>query len=96
MCNAELLANYGVIYQDENFQQQLDIENQSGFDGFFGCPKMNFTCCTNQQLYQIKSQWDITYKYFFEQYYESYLLTVKYLLGYSVEMLILAQATKTS
>ncbi len=55
------------------------------------CPAIHENCCSNQDAFTSKNLWNNQFKFLIERYYETYLYSIKYLLGFSNEAFLLAR-----
>lgn len=60
------------------------------------CPTVTSNCCTAEDQTLSMQLWNSENQYIVEKYYETYLFSIKYILGYSVEGLKLAEEFKDS
>lgn len=79
-CNKEALINYGLVGKDIS-----DLEQHPY------CPKVIENCCSQDDAIRSKYLWNNQSKFLMERYYQTYLVTMKYLLGYSAESYLLAR-----
>lgn len=59
------------------------------------CPAIEYNCCTEDDEQMAMRLWQTQNQKRIEEYYETYLLTVKYLLGYSTEIGKIAERIKS-
>lgn len=79
-CNKEALINYGLVGKDISDMEQHPY-----------CPNIQENCCSLDDAIRSKYLWNNQSKFLMERYYQTYLVTMKYLLGYSAEGYLLAR-----
>lgn len=84
-CNRELLINYGLKGYGEP-----TITNHPF------CPAISQNCCNNEDEGRTMEVWNAEIKPIVERHYETYIHSIKYVLGYSQEIYALAMRNKTS
>ena len=79
-CNQEMLISYG-----------LEGYHTAKLESHSFCPKITSNCCSNQDEQTSMHLWSNQVKFVVERYYETYLYSIKYLLGFSNELYLLAR-----
>lgn len=78
-CKKELLMSYGL----EGNSEPVPL-------GFNNCPAISMNCCTQEDQEKANFLFENQFKYYLERYYETYLISLKYVLGFSAEAFLLA------
>lgn len=84
-CNKKMLNSYGLT----GYQSATETTHKY-------CPMVNKNCCNPKDETLSMHTWNANAKYQIETYYEMYLFSLKYLLGFSNEALNLARDYKDS
>ncbi len=84
-CNQEMLISYGL----SGFPKS-EIQNHRY------CPNISENCCSDEDAKRSKYLWNNQFKFYLERYYETYLISLKYLLGFSAEAYLLATKYESS
>jgi len=84
-CNQEMMITYG-----------LDGYTTAQVSKHKYCPAINQNCCTPDDEEASHNLWNNQVRFFVERYYETYLYSVKYILGFSQEIYLLAREFETS
>jgi hypothetical protein len=84
-CNQEMMTAYGLTGYNKPMTKIHKY-----------CPNITHNCCTPDDEIMSMQLWTSQNRYLIEKYYETYLYSVKYILGYSVQGTILAQEFETS
>lgn len=82
-CNQQMMTSYGL---EGYTTAQVQTHKY--------CPSITQNCCTAADETMSMQLWNNQYKYTIENYYETYLYSIKYILGYSQEVYKLAQEFK--
>ena len=82
-CNRDFLESFGL----DGVERPLNKRN-------IFCPSLHRSCCSPEDINKSMDMWVNKDKYFVEKYYETYLLTIRYLLGWEGEVRKLATAFK--
>lgn len=82
-CNRDFLESFGL----DGVERPLNKRNMF-------CPSLHRSCCSPEDITKSMDMWVNKDKYFVEKYYETYLLTIRYLLGWEGEVRKLATAFK--
>ena len=78
-CNRQLLINYGL----------QGLPNAMIYPHDY-CPSIQKNCCSVKDMQNSQQEWDNMIKFNIERWYETYLVALKYLIGYSDEILKLS------
>lgn len=84
-CNQEMLISYGM-----QGYSKAEIQTHPY------CPKISENCCTKEDAIKSKNLWNNQFKFYIERYYETYLYSLKYVLGFSAEAYLLARDFENS
>jgi hypothetical protein len=84
-CNQEMLISYGLTGH-----AKAEVDNHPY------CPQIKENCCTEEDAIKAKQLWNNQFRFVIERYYETTLISLKYLLGYSNEAFLLARKFETS
>lgn len=84
-CNQEMMVSYGLT--GHSFSQ---------VSSHLYCPMITDNCCTLDDQKNSLTLWNTEYRPKIERYYEVYLYSVKYILGFSTEVNNLAKSLATS
>ena len=84
-CNQEMMTSYGLT---GSRKPETRIHKY--------CPNITHNCCTVEDEILSMQLWTSQNRYIIEKYYETYLYSVKYILGYSVQGTILAHEFENS
>ena len=84
-CNQEMMMSYG-----------LDGYSTAKMETHQHCPMITQNCCTPQDATTSMQLWNNQVKFVLEKYYETYLYSIKYILGFSSEVYLLAKDFETS
>lgn len=79
-CNQEMMLSYGL----EGYSNAHVTPHRY-------CPMITHNCCTSADEATSMNLWNNQAKFIIEKYYETYLYSIKYLLGFSQEVFRLAQ-----
>ena len=60
------------------------------------CPEIKENCCTDDDAWRSKFLFNNQSKFILERYYQAYLISIKYLLGFSAEAYLLARKFEVS
>lgn len=71
-CNRQILINYGM----EGLPNAIIYPHDY-------CPSIQKNCCTMEDMERSKQEWNNLIKFSIERWYETYLISLKYLIGYS-------------
>ena len=85
ICNQELMMSYGL----EGHPTAQAIKHAK-------CPSITRNCCTKNDERASVQIWNNSAKFIVERYYETYLYSVKYILGYSEEVFKMAKELANS
>lgn len=85
ICDQKAIYSYGLTGLGEAKKQQHKY-----------CPGITYNCCTKDDEAFSYRTWDLTFRPKIEKYYSTYLMSLKYLLGYVEEANLLAQDLKRS
>ena len=84
-CNTEMLISYG-----------LEGYSTAKMEGHSFCPKISSNCCSDKDESASMHLWSNQVRFIIERYYETYLYSLKYLLGFSNELYLLARDYEVS
>lgn len=84
-CNQEMMTSYGLTGETKPITRNHKF-----------CPNISNNCCTVSDEILSMQLWTSQNRYVIEKYYETYLFSVKYILGYSVQGTILAKDLEDS
>ena len=85
LCNQELMMSYGLEGHSTAQASKHDL-----------CPSITRNCCTKNDEKASVALWNNENKFIVERYYETYLYSVKYILGYSEETFKMAKKLANS
>lgn len=84
-CNTEMMTAYGM----QGYETAQSALHQH-------CPMITRNCCTPEDEQTSMKLWNNEHKFLIERYYEVYLYSVKFILGYSEEVYKIAKGLETS
>lgn len=80
-CNKDFMKSFGL----EGMELPIMKRNKL-------CPNIHRTCCSSEDITKSMESWMNKDRYFVEKYYETYLLSIQYLIGWEAEVRKLAVA----
>lgn len=84
-CNSEILITYGLKGMEKAKVAPHSL-----------CPKITHNCCSEEDQLTSLNLWKNDFQFRVENYYEVYIYALKYLLGFTNEVFLLAQSQEKS